>query len=184
MCYLKETADLEIVYKKRDIMSYSDSVYTDDCADWCSINEATFLSKEDVFVWYSCKQKMTVMFITETKYMSLFNSEKITVWIQSFLHKLWFHDIINELISIKSNCESKVITLIDDNQSSLTLVKNSEFHIRIKHINVQYHHICELAEDEIIKLKHYNTEDMAADCLTKSLTRSKFKVRVNQLSMK
>ena len=74
--------------------------------------------------------------------------------------------------------------LIGDNQSSLTLVKNSEFHIRIKHINIQYHHICELAEDEIIKLKHCNTEDMTADCLTKLLTKSKFKMRVDQLDMK
>ena len=92
--------------------------------------------------------------------------------------------MINELISIKSNHESKVITLIDDNQSSLALVKNSEFHIRIKHINIQYHHIYKLAEDKIVKLKHCNTEDMAADCLTKSLTRSKFEVRVDQLSIK
>ena len=74
--------------------------------------------------------------------------------------------------------------LVDNNQSSLTLVKNLEFHIRIKHIDVQYHHICELAEDEVVKLKYCNIKDMTADCLTKSLTRSKFKVRVDQLSMK
>ena len=179
MCYLKETADLKIVYRKRDIVSYSDSVYADNCTNWCLINEAAFLSEEDVFMWYSHKQRMTVIFITETEYMSLSNFEKVVIWIQSFLHELWFYDIINELISIKSNHESKAIMLVDNNQSSLTLIKNSEFHVRIKHINIQYHHIHKLAENEIIKLKHYNTEDMTADCLTKLLTRSKFEMRVN-----
>ena len=81
MCYLKETADLEIVYRKRDIVSYSDSAYTDDHADQCLINGAAFLSKEDAFIWYSHKQRMTATFITEVKYMSLFNFKKITVWI-------------------------------------------------------------------------------------------------------
>ena len=79
--YLKETADLKIVYKKRDIVSYLDSVYTNNHTNWCLINEAAFLSEGDMFIWYSCKQRITTIFITETKYMSLFNFKKITVWI-------------------------------------------------------------------------------------------------------
>ena len=81
MCYFEETADLKIVYKKRDIVSYLDSVYTNNCADWCLINGAAFLSEEGVFMWYSYKQRMIATFITETKYMSLSNSEKIIIWI-------------------------------------------------------------------------------------------------------
>ena len=68
--------------------------------------------------------------------------------------------------------------------SSLALIKNLEFHARIKHIDVQYHHICELVKDNIVKLKYCNINDMTADYLTKSLTRKKFITEIEQLSMK
>ena len=68
--------------------------------------------------------------------------------------------------------------------SSLALVKNSEFHARTKYINIQYHHICELTEDNIVKLKHCNINDITADYLTKSLTRKKFVTKIKQLDMK
>ena len=62
--------------------------------------------------------------------------------------------------------------------SSLALIKNSEFHARIKYINVQYYHIHELTEDSVVKLKHYNINDMTTNCLTKSLTRKKFIIKI------
>ena len=68
--------------------------------------------------------------------------------------------------------------------SSLTLVKNSEFYARIKYLNIQYHHIHELAKDDVVKLKHCNINDMTANCLTKSLTRKKFIIKIEQLDMK
>ena len=74
--------------------------------------------------------------------------------------------------------------MLDNNISLLALVKNLEFHARTKYINVQYHYIYELTEDGVVKLKHYNTNDMTADCLTKSLTRKKFIIRIKQLDMK
>ena len=62
--------------------------------------------------------------------------------------------------------------------SSLALVKNLEFHARTKYINVQYHYICELTEDSVVKLKHYNINNITADYLTKSLTRKKFIIKI------
>ena len=108
----------------------------------------------------------------------------MTVWVRSFLHELQLHEMINESVQIISNQQSKVIQLLDNNMSLLALVKNSEFYTRTKHINIQYHHIHELTEDSVVKLKHCNTDDMTADCLTKSLTRKKFITRIRQLDMK
>ena len=79
MKYLKETADVTIVYKRGDLIEYSDSVFDDDRCDWCSINEAAFLCEGDVFVWYSWKQRTTAMSITETEYIDLSNTDKMTV---------------------------------------------------------------------------------------------------------
>ena len=147
-------------------------------------NETVFLLERESFIWYSQKQKITVTFITEAEYISLSNTEKVTVWVRSFLHELWLHEMINELVQIIDNQQSKAIQLLDNNMSSLALVKNSEFHARTKHINIQYHHIHKLAEDSVVKLEHCNINNMTADYLIKSLTRKKFIIRIRQLDMK
>ena len=68
--------------------------------------------------------------------------------------------------------------------SLLALVKNLEFHARTKYINVQYYYICELTEDDVVKLKYCNTDDMTTDYLIKLLTRKKFITEIRQLDMK
>ena len=86
--------------------------------------------------------------------------------------------MIKRLVQIINNQQLKVIQLLDNNMSSLALIKNLEFHARIKHINIQYYYIHELTEDSVVKLKHYNINNMTADCLTKSLTRKKFVIKI------
>ena len=79
MKYLKETADMIIIYKRGDLIEYSDSVFNDDRCDWCLINETAFLCKEGVFIWYNWKQRITVMLITETEYIDLSNADKVII---------------------------------------------------------------------------------------------------------
>ena len=98
MQYLKGTSELDIVYKREDLIDYSDSVYTDNWCDWWLTNETVFLSEEESFIWYSWKQKTTVTSITEAEYMSLSNAGKVAVWVRSFLHELWLHGMINESV--------------------------------------------------------------------------------------
>ena len=62
--------------------------------------------------------------------------------------------------------------------SLLALVKNLEFYARTKHINIQYHYIHKLTEDDVVKLKHCNINNITVNCLTKSLTRKKFIIRI------
>ena len=50
MKYLKETADVTIIYKRDSLIEYSDSAFDDDRCDQCLINEAAFLCEEGVFV--------------------------------------------------------------------------------------------------------------------------------------
>ena len=98
MWYLKEMSELSIVYKREDLIDYSDSAYTD---NWCNqqlTNKIIFLSEKELFIWYSQKQKITVTFITEAEYMSLSNAGKVAVWVRSFLHELWLHGMINESV--------------------------------------------------------------------------------------
>ncbi|KZR95652.1 Copia protein (Gag-int-pol protein), partial [Daphnia magna] len=65
--------------------------------------------------------------------------------------------------------------LFIDNQSAIKLVRNPEFHQRTKHIDVKYHFIRDLQENQIINATYINTENQLADLLTKGLDGPRFR---------
>jgi len=65
------------------------------------------------------------------------------------------------------------ITIFGDNQGSMALAKNPEFHSRTKHISIQQHFIREKLEEEEVHPEYLPTGDMVADLLTKALPREK-----------
>ena len=42
------------------------------------------------------------------------------------------------------------VQILGDNQASLDLVKNAEYHEQTKHIDVQHHYIRELVQDDYV----------------------------------
>ncbi|MCO5582244.1 hypothetical protein L7F22_036136 [Adiantum nelumboides] len=56
-----------------------------------------------------------------------------------------------------------------DSQSAIQLAKNLVFHSKTKHIDVKYHFIREVLEDQQIQLMKIHTKDNPADILTKGL---------------
>jgi hypothetical protein len=64
--------------------------------------------------------------------------------------------------------------ICENNQSAIALIKNSQFHARIKHIDIQTHFIKEKVIEEFIDLAYVFIDQMIADDLTKSLIRDKF----------
>lgn len=56
-----------------------------------------------------------------------------------------------------------------DNQSTMTIAQNPEFHNRTKHIKVQYHFLRLKVKDSELVLAYIPTEEQIADVLTKAL---------------
>ena len=81
--------------------------------------------------------------------------------------------MIRLIRELTSDDESKVKLLVD-NQSAITLSKNTGHHNRTKHIDTRYHFIRECVEDKRIEIVFIRTEDQLADILTKALGRLKF----------
>ncbi len=69
---------------------------------------------------------------------------------------------------------SQTMMIYEDNQSVIALIKNSQFHARIKHIDIQIHFIREKVTEESIDLFYVLIDQMIADDLIKSLIRDKF----------
>ena len=51
------------------------------------------------------------------------------------------------------------VQILSDNQASLNLVKNTEYHKQMKHIDVQHHYIRELVQDDYICMKWVFTKE-------------------------
>ena len=92
----------------------------------------------------------------EAEYHALAYAGKEAVWIRRFLQQLGQEPL-------------GPTTIYGDNQGAIALVRNPEFHARTKHIDVNAHHIRELAEDQAVTVQYTPTDQMLADCLTKPL---------------
>jgi len=66
--------------------------------------------------------------------------------------------------------------LHNDSQSAIHLAKNSAFHSRTKHIDLRYHFIRSLIEDEVLKLVKIVRSKNPAGMLTKPVTTEKLEL--------
>ncbi len=56
----------------------------------------------------------------------------------------------------------------------MDLARNPEFHACIKHINIQYHFVCEAVDHHLVDFEFVPIIKQAADELTKALSAVKF----------
>ena len=66
------------------------------------------------------------------------------------------------------------MTIFEDNQSTIAMTKNPQFHGRGKHIEIKFHFIREQVSAKTIELKYCRTNDMVADIMTKGLCKMQF----------
>uniref|UniRef100_H3H9M0 Uncharacterized protein n=1 Tax=Phytophthora ramorum TaxID=164328 RepID=H3H9M0_PHYRM len=63
----------------------------------------------------------------------------------------------------------EAVKIYEDNQGSIALAKNPQFHKRTKHIDIRYHFVREKVEDGQVVLQYVSTTDMLADMMTKAI---------------
>jgi hypothetical protein len=107
-------------------------------------------------------QKIVAISTTEVEYVAVTEASKELIWLQGLLTELGFIQKQNSLYS--------------DSQSAIHLAKNSAFHSRTKHIDLRYHFIRSLLEDEVLTLKKIEGRKNTADMLTKVVTIHKLKL--------
>ena len=84
---------------------------------------------------------------------------------------LWLKRLIGEI-----EFKQDMYVLFCDNQSAIHLSKNSSFHSRSKHNDVQYHWIRDVLNSKLLEFAKIHTDDNGADMLTKSVTREKLEI--------
>lgn len=66
--------------------------------------------------------------------------------------------------------EQKSIKIFSDSQSAIQLAKNSTFHVRTKHLDIKYHFIRSLLEEDVFTLEKIHIGQNPTDMLTKAVT--------------
>ena len=92
---------------------------------------------------------------------------------------LWLRHLIGEIFEPLRN----PTTLFNDNQSTIVLTKDGNYHARTKHIDIHYHFIHFSISDGSIRLLYCPTDSMVADALTKALPSSKAKHFASELGL-
>ena len=82
---------------------------------------------------HSSKLQFIVTLSTcEAEYMTMCKAKKEAVWLRNLLAELGFRE------------RSIPVILYTDNQGLIAFLNNFKFHRQTKHINVQFHRICEV----------------------------------------
>jgi len=108
--------------------------------------------------WCSKLQHCDSTSTTEAEYYSLSECAK---------HSLWYKNLLNEL-----NINIKEIAIFVDNIATIYNSENQSINPKTKHIDIRYHHIRDLVNKKIIKLKYIKSKDNLADGFTKYLNNS------------
>ena len=109
--------------------------------------------------WISKLQQVVSLSTTKAEYVAATEPGKEMIWLQRFMEELG-----------KKQENSR---LYRDNQSAIHLVNNLAFHSKTKHIQLKYHFIRSVLDEELLKPEKIHTNQNPADMLTKGVTREK-----------
>ena len=106
-------------------------------------------------------QKCVALSTTKAECIAANEAGKEMLWLKRFLQELGLKQD-----GYVVNCDS---------QCALDLSKNSMYHSCSKHIEVRYHWLRLVVEQQSFELKKIHTDENPADMLTKVLSREKLK---------
>lgn len=172
--YLRGTVDLGIMYKSSgielELIGYTDSDFAGDIDTRRSTSGFIFELADGPVTWSSQRQRMVTLSTTEAEYVAASLATREALWLRQLLN------------DVGLTCKGPT-TLKVDNQSAIRLVKNSEYHKRTKHIDIQYHFIREKYVSSEIQVINVPSEYEYADILTKALPKERFRFLRDSLGM-
>ena len=170
MRYVKGTEDVGLLYKTSgELKVFSDADFAGDKTTRKSTSGILCKFGDAAVVWQSKKQQCVAQSTTEAEYVSAAKAAKEMVWLTRLMNEIG--------IQTKNN------TLYIDNMSAIKLIKNPEFHQRSKHIDVKYHFVRDLYEKDVLDVTYVQSDDQAADILTKALCKPKFEYMKSLLGL-
>ncbi len=151
--YLKGTLNYGITFgdsdSRNELLAYTDADFASNQDDRRSTTGVILLLNGGPLSWKSQRQNCVSLSTPEFEYVAAATATKEVVWKRRLLQDLRLPQAA-------------------PTQSSIKLVKNAEFHQRTKHIDVKFHFIRALQEEQAIDVTYINTDVQLTDILTKA----------------
>lgn len=163
--YLKGSINYSLVFhgNQKDtfqLVGYTDADWASNTYDRKSIGGYCFYLNHCLISHMSKKQKTIALSTAESETHAAVQATKEAIWLRNILEEM----------KLKQNCPTSIFC---DNQAAIALSKNPEYHSRSKHVDIQYQFLRQHVELKTVTLQFIGTDQMAADGLTKSLSRVK-----------
>ena len=165
--YVKGTSNYGLLYGKNNsnddvpVLAYSDADFAGDPNTRKSTSGYIIKLGHDLITWSSRKQQTVTLSTTESEFVAACSTVQEMVWLDR---------LFRELVTRK--LETPILYV--DNQSTIKIIKNPQFHCRTKHIDIKYNFVREKYRDKFYKLKYIYTKKQQADILTKALPKESF----------
>ena len=163
--YLNGTINYGLLYKQggpEHFVGYSDADWAGDLSDRKSTSGYVFILSGGPVSWSSRKQKCVALSTAEAEYVALSAAVQECMWLR-------------QLESELSGDNDTPTVIFEDNQSTIAMAKNPQFHGRAKHIDIRHHFVREQLAHGTIQLEYCPTTEMTADIFTKGLNGERFK---------
>jgi hypothetical protein len=172
--YLSGTRTYAITYS--DVLDHPNHFYGYADATFANADDQkltsgyVFMMARGAITWFSKKQTITALLSTEAEYIALSEAVHEGRWLRSLFFELGF-------------AQTLPTSIRGDNEGSIAMMKNPQFHKHSKHIGLQYHSIREQVHKGEIIVENCRTHNQTADVLTKPLPRTKHKQHTAEMGL-
>ncbi|XP_076932672.1 secreted RxLR effector protein 161-like [Bidens hawaiensis] len=157
--YAKETYMFGLMYQRNSnakLQVFTDNDYARDIEDRkCTSGYVCVLSKAEI-LWSSRKQGIVTLSLTEDEYVATTTFA---------CHTMWLKELLEEI----NGEEVETIDIMCENSSMIKLSKNPVQHKRTKHIDVRFHYLRNLVNEEKVQLEFFLSKDQVADIIIKPM---------------
>ena len=165
--YLAGTKTLGITYSASEdeddaenlFHGYSDAAFANQ-EGGKSTSGYVFLASGGAITWKSKKQSIIALSTTESEYIALSEAGREASWLRNLYGELGFP-------------QTKPTVIKGDNEGSVSMTHDPQFHARSKHIELRHHWVRDLVNDEVLDIQNVRDPEQTADVLTKALPKPK-----------
>ena len=177
--YLKGTKNLGIMYSSKPQNSiqqnnnlfygYADAAYAN-TDDYKSTSGYVFVVAGGAITWKSKKQTTIALSSTEAEYIALSKAGREACWLCNLYEEIGYNQLSPNIIK-------------GDNEGSISMARNPQFHKRSKHIATRWHWVRDLVQNGIVSIESCRDPDQTADVMTKPLSRPKHQKHVKEMGL-
>jgi hypothetical protein len=166
--YLRGTATLGLTYRREEekgkatITGYADADWAGDTVTRRSTSGFVFMLCSAAISWRTKLQASVALSTCEAELMALAASVQEAIWLRRLTTDLHLESARDPM------------TLFEDNQGAIELIKNFRFSERTKHVALRYFFIREKIANGEYVVEYCDTTKMLADIFTKALNKTAF----------